>query len=307
MIPTAAATQPTHMGYRVSIPEGAIHMKPLRGDTSRDSVSLMWNHGPRRVNPDLRKGTVVSRPETILGGVKITYPYTLTEDDSVDVDTVARAFPGPRATIYVDEENSARLHVNFWLPKDSIARTDSPTVYLSPADVREIDYYYDLKNRQSLSFRFHSKSFGAMTIPLQYRFGYRAENGQEIDPSFGTGLTAAVYGGYTWGKVRYTYLEHAENAIEQVSSVTVGAFLGVSTAQVDSLTSLSAADPVDDETTVGVVSPGLTVLFGFRGLELGLFGGIDFAGGSAGRKWDYDRRPWIGAGIGFNVWSLLGK
>jgi hypothetical protein len=107
--------------------------------------------------------------------------------------------------------------------------------------------------------------------------------------------------------VRYTYLNHGDNEIVKDWSVTVGGFFGASTVQVDSATSLSAAKPVTSATNVGVVSPGVTVLAGFRGVEFGLFGGLDFGVGSAGHRWDYDHRPWLGLGVGFNVWSLLGK
>jgi len=161
--------------------------------------------------------------------------------------------------------------------------------------------------RDATAGRYYARTIGAVTIPIQYRPGYRAENGRRISESVGTGLTAAVYGGYTLGRVRYTYLNHRNNEIEKDWSITVGPFFGASTVKVDSATSLSAANPVKGEANVGVVSPGLTVLAGFRGLEFGLFGGGDFATGSAGRRWDYDRRAWLGLGVGFNVWSLLEK
>jgi hypothetical protein len=178
---------------------------------------------------------------------------------------------------------------------------------LTPDDVRDIDFYYELANRQTVKFRFRAISVGAITIPLQYRFPYTADNGRQIEDDFATGPTAALYGGYTWGKARYTYLKHAANEIQRDRSFTLGAFVGVSTIEVDSASSLSAAEPLTGETTVGVASLGATGLLSFRGVEAGLFLGMDFAGGSAGRKWDYDRRPWAGLGVGFNLWSLLGK
>lgn len=184
---------------------------------------------------------------------------------------------------------------------------EGSTETLTPDDVRDIDFYYKLENRQTVAFRYHAISFGAITIPLQYRLPYRADNGQDISGDFGTGPAAALYGGYTWGKASYTYLRHAENEIERDRSFTLGAFVGMSTVEVDSASSLSAAEPVTDETTVGVASLGVTGLLSFRGIEGGIFLGMDFAGGDAGSKWDYDRRPWVGIGVGFNLWSLLGS
>lgn len=268
----------------------------------------MWDYGPKTVNPNLPAGTLVTRTEKGNGGVGISYPYRLPVTESIAAaPSRARAFPGPRATIYVDDKDPSRLHVNFWPPDTLITSVDSPSVHLTPSQVREIDYYYQFKNRQSVRFRYHARTVGAVTIPIQYRPGYRAKNGQRISESVGTGLTAAVYGGYTLGRVRYTYLNHADNKIEKDWSITFGPFFGASTVKVDSATSLSAADPIKSPTNVGVVSPGLTVLAGFRGLEFGLFGGVDFAVGSVGRRWDFDRRAWLGLGVGFNVWSLLGK
>lgn len=117
-IPLAATAQPTHVGYRVSIPEGPITLQPLGGRASeKDTVHLMWDYGPRRLNPELPKGTAVTRTWTIMDDVEVTRPYTLTQDDSLDAEpSRARAYPGRRATIYVDEDDASRLHVNFWLP-----------------------------------------------------------------------------------------------------------------------------------------------------------------------------------------------
>jgi hypothetical protein len=306
--PLSAAAQPTHIGYRVTIPERIIILEPLGRAGKPDTVRLMWNHGPNRLNPYLRAGHTVTRMEEAHDTLHVSYPYTLPEDDSIAAaHSPADAFPGPRATIYVDEDEPSRLHVNFWPPKQPITRTGSSGDDITPDEVREINWYYELKNRQSIAFRYHARSFGAVTIPLQYRPGYTADNGKRISESVGTGLNAAVYAGYTFGKVRYTYLEHAENEIQNVWSVTTGVFLGASTVEVDSATSLSADEPVENETNVGVLSPGVTVLFGYRGVEVGIFGGVDNAVGSAGRKWDYNKRAWIGLGVGFNVWSLLGS
>ncbi len=306
--PLTAHAQPTQVGYRVSVPSEPIILRPLGGTPSEeDTVHLMWNHGPRRLNPDLPKGTTVTRTWTIMDDVEVTRSYTLTEDDSLEAKpSQARAYPGRKATIYVDEDEPSRLHVNFWLPSQPI-KDDSTGEMLTPDEVRDIDFYYDLENRQTVAFRFHAVSFGAITIPLQYRLPYTADNGQEIDGDFATGPTAALYGGYTWGRARYTYLKHAENEIQRERSFTLGGFVGVSTVEVDSASSLSAAEPVTGETTVGVASLGITGLMSFRGVEAGLFIGMDFAGGSAGSKWDYDRRPWVGLGVGFNLWSLLGS
>jgi hypothetical protein len=308
--PLSAHAQPTHVGYRVSIPKGPLIFRPLGGtESAEDTVHLMWNYGPRRVNPDLTKGTTVTRTWTIEDDVKVTRAYTLTRDDSLEAKpSRARVYPGRKATIYLDEDEPSRLHVNFWLPSEPVpVEGDATGKNLTPEEVRDIDFYYELENRQTVRFPFSAISFGAITIPLQYRLPYTADNGREIEDDFGTGPTAALYGGYTWGSARYTYLKHAENEIERNRSFTLGTFVGVSTVTVDSASSLSAAEPLDGESTVGVASLGVTGLFSFRGVEAGLFLGVDFAGGSAGRKWDYDRRPWVGLGVGFNLWSLLGS
>lgn len=306
--PATAHAQPTHVGYRVSVPQEPIVLRPLGGTASeKDTVHLLWNHGSRRLNPDLVKGNVVLRTWTVMDDVEVIRLHRLAEDDSLEAEpSRARAYPGRKATIYVDEDEPSRLRVNFWLPSHPI-RNDSTGEMLTPDEVRDIDFYYELENRQSVAFDFHAGSFGAITIPLQYRFSYTAENGEEIEGGFGTGPTAAVYGGYTWGKASYTYIEHAENEIRRERSYTVGGFLGVSTAEVDSSTSLSAAEPVADQTTVGVASLGVTGLMSFHGVEFGLFIGMDFASGSAGSKWDFNRKPWAGLGVGFNLWSLLGS
>lgn len=308
--PLSAHTQPTHVGYRVSVPKGPLVFRPLGGtESAADSVHLMWNYGPRRLNPDLPKGTIVTRTWTIENDVEVSRPYTLSQDVSLEAEpSRARVYPGAKATIYVDEKVPSRLRVNFWLPTEPVPVEGDPTGKRLTADeVRDIDFFYELENRQTVRFPFRAVSFGAITIPLQYRLPYTAGNGQEIEGDFATGPAAALYGGYTWGKARYTYLKHAENEIQRDRSFTLATFVGVSTAEVDSASSLSAAEPLSGKSTVGVASLGATGLFSYRGVEAGLFLGMDFAGGSAGKKWDYDRRPWVGLGVGFNLWSLLGK
>jgi hypothetical protein len=118
-----------------------------------------------------------------------------------------------------------------------------------------------------------------------------------------------LYVGPTWSTLGYTYLEHAsaeENPMQLTRSVTLAASLGLSSTDVDSTTSSTAATPLTSTRTVGVLSPGVALLMRARGAEIGLFAGIDHAIGSGASSWDYNNTPWFGIGFGFKILKLTG-
>jgi hypothetical protein len=73
--------------------------------------------------------------------------------------------------------------------------------------------------------------------------------------------------------------------------------------------------PVDAATTQDFVTSSgnqaaITPSFAFVGqhgnFQLGVLGGIDLMAGEVGKKWIFRNRPWIGVGIGFNLFRSQG-
>lgn len=301
--PVALPAQPTQFGYRVIIPGPHIPYSSL-GEGKIEMLTLQWNVGTPTPVPGLTTGTPVTRTVRVNSSEEVSFSTTLSAPITTPASGPALAFPGHRATIYPDKADPSRLRVNFWLQPNGLQWQEAgQTVSISADSARKIHFYFKLKNRQSVRFSTQAWSVGALTLPLRIRPGYRASNGTVI-PTTGGALAAGIYGGYTWGRARYTYLEHTETAVEQVWGLTVAGLLSASSADVDSTTTRSAATPVSQKTGIAVVSPGLGVLGRVRGVEVGAFVGIDYGIGRVARAWDYHGRYWFGAGLGFNLWKL---
>jgi hypothetical protein len=310
--PHPATSQPSEIGYHVWIPLEPIKYQGLGAPESNTTfLRLRWNHQPKLgTDPLLQEGMVVERVGRIGGvsGTEISFPYTLAAADLVTkTDTDAPRAPGSRATIYPDKTDPSRLHVNFWLSNKPFTWQDSDgqTHVLSPEALRDVQFYYKLSNRQTVTFPTRSYSIGAVTIPYRFRKGYQAANGREIPSSFAPTTSIALYGGRTIGSARYTYLRHAEtHAVQRRYAVTVGGFFGLGSMDIDSTVARSAEEPVTTKTSVAVLSGGLAGLLHVRGLEMGVLVGVDRARWGAGKDWDHNRRLWVGLGLGFNIWKL---
>jgi hypothetical protein len=65
--------------------------------------------------------------------------------------------------------------------------------------------------------------------------------------------------------------------------------------------------PLTSKRSIAVVSPAIAGLVRIEGVEAGVFLGYEFGVGSGAGKWDYHGRPWVGLGVGFNLFKLGDK
>lgn len=307
----AASAQITTIGRVMQIPL-ELKFKAV-GDIPAETTPLMWMCGPATVETTLAVGTPIVREATV-GKKKVTYNSTITEADRVAVATPVRvpATLGEiRGTIYVDKENPARLRVNPYLwpsvPEGvacdgapaAVANGHTPTL---GEKLRDVELYYELKNRQTVSLPTTGLALGAVTVPVRLRRAYTAGNGKPVDGGAVGDFNAGVVVGRSWGRSRYQYVRNADNAITETTRFTLGAFTTLSKATVDSATSRSAATLVTRPVSFATMSVGATAMVNVRGVDIGLFVGPEFAlGAGDAQKWDYNRKLWYGIGFGYQA------
>ncbi|MBS1611866.1 MAG: hypothetical protein JST49_03530 [Bacteroidetes bacterium] len=63
----------------------------------------------------------------------------------------------------------------------------------------------------------------------------------------------------------------------------------------------------EEKRSVVVTSYGIETMFSFANIKLGGFFGVDIGIGSSAQKWNFNKRPWFGLGLGYNIAGLWGK
>lgn len=191
---------------------------------------------------------------------------------------------------FVKLEDNGRLIVNRFLEKDN---NDDYTRY--PI------HYYQLLNRQTVSLSFREWAVSAIVIPIKYRF--KGRNGLKED--FSTVLNANLFGGYTWGKTNFFHQEKVGNK-QNTHKYTLGIFLGTSTIVLDENNTSLDTNPMvaGEKQTKGIATFGIGATYAFNKINLGLFGGSDYAIGANSDKWNYNKEPWIGLAIGYSLFNF---
>ncbi|GAB1309169.1 hypothetical protein KH5_18520 [Urechidicola sp. KH5] len=165
---------------------------------------------------------------------------------------------------------------------------------------REDIYYYELKNRQTVRLKFQEGIVTALTIPLKYRFKDKENN---IEEDFSTSFNVSLFAGYSWGTTSFFHRKKVGNK-SNTWKFTLGAIIGTSTVTLDK--SNTASNPLNDDEsyTKGLISLGIGTTYVFNKINLGVFYGYDYAIGNYSERWDYNKKPWLGLGIGYSIFSL---
>lgn len=64
---------------------------------------------------------------------------------------------------------------------------------------------------------------------------------------------------------------------------------------------------VTSETNIGILTPFVGLMFEYNDFEIGVFTGWDHASGKIAQSWDYNALPWIGVGLGYNIFTTKNK
>tara|TARA_R110002126_G_scaffold57927_2_gene153235 strand:- start:3026 stop:4150 length:1125 start_codon:yes stop_codon:yes gene_type:complete len=224
-----------------------------------------------------------------------------------------------------------KLYVNFWpfkLPKKKDEKkkkektivellNDAKEKYkLNTSNESTKELFYKIPDDHTAVFHFTEYTITAITIPLKYRFqtdrgaldASDPENVTEISinsEEFSTSVNLALFGGFTWGKTKFTHRKKIGNRINTKKN-TIGLFLGSSAVELKSTnTNIKLAQPQGDrEGTFGTISFGLGYVKSWNKISIGLFSGIDKGVGRVSEAWVYDGKPWLGIGVGYDLFKL---
>jgi hypothetical protein len=146
----------------------------------------------------------------------------------------------------------------------------------------------------------HSFTVGIPTIPVKLRFGNGGDttgtfNNTESPRNFQfTGnLNLGLSGGY-----KYSFGRDKEYSFSVVTGFTIGSV------DVDSTSTRGSAAT---KTSAASFSPHLGLVFDFKQAQFGIYSGFDFLGGKLNQDWNFRNQPWLGIGLGYNIFKVGGS
>ncbi|UII76085.1 hypothetical protein LV716_17740 [Flagellimonas sp. HMM57] len=199
-----------------------------------------------------------------------------------------------------------KLFVNIWNFTDSPFKDDKETLY------------YQLSDGQTARLNFQEITISTLVLPLKYRFKDDPILFEEINDmmettiieksvpeTFTSGINVSIFGGYTWGTTRFHYRKKVGNRTI-VNKHTIGGLLGTGTETLsaNNTDGTSEAPKGSDEFSIGLLSTGFGYVYSRNKFAIGAFFGFDFGVGSVSNTWNYDNRPWIGIGLGYDIFKL---
>ena len=135
----------------------------------------------------------------------------------------------------------------------------------------------------------------AMIIPIKIRFGDGSKTSEVIDENGRRTRFSNFEGNVNIGGTAGVRLRLHPNG-RSFLNVVGGLSLGTTP-----LTKETAA--VESNVNATTLSPFSGLLFEYDSFQVGLFYGWDNIGGSMGRTWVYQGKPWMGVGLGYKVFS----
>jgi hypothetical protein len=163
-------------------------------------------------------------------------------------------------------------------------------------------YYFELKNRQSIKLKFTEWNISTLTIPLKYHF---RDKDEEISEEFSSSFSVNFFGGYSIGKTRFFFRDKVGN-ISNTWKFTGGLLIGASTVKLNNSNTSSADNPIaaGTEITKGLASVGLGLTYTFNKINFGVFYGRDYSVGDDAKKWNYNKKPWLGLAVGYSLFNF---
>lgn len=189
-----------------------------------------------------------------------------------------------------------------------VYKNDMIDYYLINKYDRNGSYSMQLDNREYISYTKRSMEFGAITIPLKYRFGYTRDidgNAVKVNNEFIADANLGLFAGYKLGRYR---VRNDGGKLKDLSDLgaTIGVFASLSSTSIDSLSTAGSGTPLKtgEKISIGVFSPGLGIMLSIYNVQIGGFIGYDFGFGANGGKWNFHKRPWLGFGVAYSLASF---
>ncbi|MFD0763309.1 hypothetical protein ACFQZI_00495 [Mucilaginibacter lutimaris] len=179
--------------------------------------------------------------------------------------------------------------------------------YLVDHYSRNTKYVLELDNRESINFNSASVTLGALVIPFKYRFGYKGDKAT-VKSDATAALNIGAFGGIK--VTNYSIINKAGTYTQSSNfALRVGPFLNLATTSLDKTTTTNGLTPLtaDEKQNIGVFSTGVGLTAEIKKFQFGAFGGWDFGLGPEHVNWNYDKRFWIGFGIGYKLTDLFSQ
>lgn len=131
-----------------------------------------------------------------------------------------------------------------------------------------------------------SFTYGITLIPFKLRFG-----GNNKSFQYGEGFSLGLNAGMEF---------NLRSRKQQAISILAG--IAGSTVSVDSESTNNYIEE-DKVTTSGAFTPSVGVVYAYERFQVGAFVGWDIIGGELGDNWIYNKKAWLGLGLGFTIFQ----
>lgn len=289
--------------------EVRIKMKNFGGDASltideNDKTRLIVNYWLNEEN-EVEQGTKIKVIKRTLQCPKGEVPV---KDDYTKNDTTYILEKKTNYLLWkVEDDSGSRWFekMDWYIHSDKVIEVydedDKIDYYLVNKYDRKANYEMKLENREFISYANRNAEFGPLTIPFKYRFGYTKDT-VEVKQQFDADLNIGFFAGYRLGKYRVRYEGRSFKKLANISC-TIGGFLSLSAAKLDENGTTAGKAPFaeGEEASIGVLSPGIGIMLDVYNVNIGGFLGWDVGFGNEAKNWNFNNRPWIGIGIGYNL------
>ncbi|MGN7513025.1 MAG: WW domain binding protein 11 [Allomuricauda sp.] len=189
-----------------------------------------------------------------------------------------------------------------------------------------LELFYPMSDGLSIKLNFQELTLTTLTLPIKYRFGndpltvptYNDQGEPILDEqmlpvteerlipeTFTTSINISFFFGYSFGRTNFLHKKKVGNRTT-VHKHTIGVIAGTTAETLTKInTNGSNEAPKNSESlTIGLISPGFGYVYSRNKFSVGAFFGWDFGIGSVSNTWNYDKQPWLGVGIGYEIFKL---
>lgn len=172
---------------------------------------------------------------------------------------------------------------------------------------RDVIYELEVKNRAVHTTIDKATVYSPLTLPLKLRYGF-TKNNVKVKDEFLADANLGAFAGFRIAKLS-SRKEQGKLISLPETSLRFGPFLSLSTVSLDkSNTTVGETQITGDETiSIGTLSYGLGLIVNIRNLNVGIFQGWESGFGSSAKNWNFNNRPFLGIGLGYNLNNFVKK
>ena len=172
---------------------------------------------------------------------------------------------------------------------------------------RDVIYELEIKNRAVHTTIDKSTVYSPLTLPLKLRYGF-TKNDIKVNDEFLADTNLGAFAGFRIAKLS-SRKEQGKLISLPETSLRLGPFLSLSTVSLDKSNTTVGKTPItgDETMSIGTLSYGLGLIVNIRNLNIGIFQGWESGFGSSAKNWNFNNRPFLGIGLGYNLNNFVKK